>query len=138
MSVKPKKKEDITEEVPIAPMIDMVFLLLVFFMCVSTVADSQKSKEVALAESDQALVPDDTSDRGVISVDAEGTPYIGDTELTLEQLKERIRTQVKRNPKLQLQVRADKDVEFGQIKKVLKACADAGVFDIIYSTYQMK
>ena len=36
-----------------APMIDMVFLLLVFFMTVASVAKSQKVVELDLPESDE-------------------------------------------------------------------------------------
>ena len=61
-----------------APMIDMVFLLLVFFMTVASVAKSQKVVELDLPESDESKIPEDASDRGILSVDAEGNFYIGD------------------------------------------------------------
>lgn len=48
------------------PMIDMVFLLLVFFMTVSTLAQAERAKEVDLPESAESDVPgaSELSDRG--------------------------------------------------------------------------
>lgn len=122
-----------------APMIDMVFLLLVFFMTVSTVAQSVKTIDLELPKSETAPVPKDTSERGIISVDSAGRYYIaGDVPLPLKEVQARIKAQLQINPKLKLQVRAAEDTQFSHIKKALKACAEVGAYDIIYSTYQAK
>lgn len=134
-----KKKHEQEEPIPMAPMIDMVFLLLVFFMTVSTVAQSVKTIDLELPKSDTAPVPDDTSGRGIVSIDGEGNYYVaGETPISLDEVKALIREQIKRNPKLKLQVRAAENTEFGAIKKALKACASVGAYDIIYSTYQAR
>lgn len=120
-----------------APMIDMVFLLLVFFMCVSSLAQSEKPDAVKdLPDSHASEVPDDVSDRGMISVKVDGTLYLGAAEITLDELKTRIGGEIKKNPELQITVRADKSTPFAEIKKVLKACAEVGAYEIIYATYQ--
>lgn len=121
-----------------APMIDMVFLLLVFFMTVSTVAQAQKTKKVDLPISETAPIADDQSGRGIITVDAAGKYYVGETELSIEELQQRIKQQLEKTPKLKLQVRADLSTEFGAIKRALKACAEVGAYDIIYATHQKR
>ena len=133
---KLKKKDEEAEPIPMAPMIDMVFLLLVFFMTVSTVAQAQKMREVELPDSETADIPEDTSGRGIITIDAEGNYYVGETKLTIKELQEKIEQQLKKNPELKLQVRADLSTEFGAIKHALKACAEVGAYDIIYATFQ--
>ncbi|HBR92976.1 MAG TPA: biopolymer transporter ExbD, partial [Opitutae bacterium] len=45
------------EDFPMTPMIDMVFLLLVFFMTVSTLAQADRAKKLDLPESAQSDVP---------------------------------------------------------------------------------
>ena len=135
---KLKKKYEQEEPIPMAPMIDMVFLLLVFFMTVSTVAQAQKTKAVDLPESETASISDDQSGRGIITVDADGKYYIGETELSIDELQQRIEQQLKKNPRLKLEVRADLQTEFGAIKRALKACAEVGAYDIIYATHQKR
>ncbi len=133
-----KRKVQDEEEIPMAPMIDMVFLLLVFFMCVSTLAKADKVAELTLPESHESQVPDDVSDRGVVSVQADGTLYLGAEVVELEFLKTRIEGVTSRNPDLKIMVRADKNTPFGEIKKVLKVCAEVGAYEVIYATHQSK
>lgn len=121
-----------------APMIDMVFLLLVFFMTVASVAKSQRQIELELPDSEESKVPEDASGRGILSVDAEGNFYIGDQPHTLEQVKTAIRTRLKEDPELQVQIRADQNTEYESVRKLLKAAAEAGAFEIIYATYEAR
>ena len=135
MKIKSPKKDDAT--VDMAPMIDMVFLLLVFFMCVSSLSQAEKPDAVKeLPDSHASEVPDDVSDRGVISVRSDGSLYLGAASITLEDLKARIGGAIKKNPDLQILVRADKTTPFADIKKVLKACAEMGTYEVIYATFQ--
>ncbi len=119
-----------------APMIDMVFLLLVFFMCVSNLAQAERSHPVELPESDKAKVPDDLSDRGIVTVAADGLIYLGATQATLETFESVIRERVAANPDLRVQVRADRQTQYADIRKVLQACARAGAYQVIYATYE--
>ena len=118
------------------PMIDMVFLLLVFFMTVSTLAQADRQVELDLPESTQSDIPDDLSDRGTISLDAEGTIYIGVAKHTLDSMQAAIKESLAQNAALRIQVRADQETAYSEIKKVLKACADVGAYEVIYATYQ--
>ena len=119
-----------------APMIDMVFLLLVFFMCVSSLAKMEKSVELELPQSHESEVPDDVTDRGMVSVTEDGLIYLGAEQVELEALKQRIGSVLKKNPQLQIMVRADRETPFREIKKVLKACAEVGAYEVIYATYE--
>jgi len=122
------------------PMIDMVFLLLVFFMTVSTLAQAERAKEVDLPESAESDVPgaSELSDRGTISVDAGGGLYLGTRPVSLEQMQAAMKTALSENSDLRIHLRADQDTPYGEIKKVLKACADVGAYEVIYATYQMR
>ena len=134
--VKRKKRPQHEEEFQMAPMIDMVFLLLVFFMCVSTLAKAEKAVELDLPESDASEVPDDVSDRGIVSVKTDGSLYMGTEQVTLDVIKSRIGAEIKKNAELQITVRADETTPFGEIKKVLKACAEIGAYEVIYATFE--
>lgn len=120
-----------------APMIDMVFLLLVFFMCVSSLAEADRAVEIALPESDESKVPEDISNRGIVSVQEDGSIFLGAAGVSLGELEERIRGALRETPGLRIQVRADEDTRFEIIQRVLRACAEAGAHDILYATYQM-
>jgi biopolymer transport protein ExbD len=135
---KIKKSKRPQEDFQMAPMIDMVFLLLVFFMCISTLAQADKSLELDLPKSEQSKIPEHLSDRGKISLDEQGNIYINAQEIKLEQMKAKIKNALQNNPKLNIQVRADQNTPYCEIKKVLKTCAELGAYKIIYSTEQKK
>lgn len=122
------------------PMIDMVFLLLVFFMTVSNLAQAERAKEVDLPESAESDVPEanELSGRGTISLDAEGVIYLGMTPVTLEDMKASMKTSLRETPELRIHLRADQATPYFEIKKVLKACAEVGAYEVIYATYQMR
>jgi len=133
--IRKKKPRDV-EDFQMAPMIDMVFLLLVFFMCVSSLAQADKAIEVDLPESVESKVPENLSNRGIISVKEDGSVFLGAREISLEELGADISRALRENPHLRLQVRADQQTRFEKIRAVLKICAEAGAVDVIYSTYQ--
>ncbi|MGB0743700.1 MAG: ExbD/TolR family protein [Opitutales bacterium] len=135
---KLKRKHQEPENFQMAPMIDMVFLLLVFFMTVASVAKSQRQVQLDLPESEESKVPEDASDRGILSVDAEGNYYIGDQPYSLDEVKAAITSRIKADPELQVQVRADQNTEYEAVRKLLKAAAEAGAYEIIYATYEAR
>ncbi|MCH8474509.1 MAG: biopolymer transporter ExbD [Opitutales bacterium] len=131
-----KKKQRPAEAFQMAPMIDMVFLLLVFFMTVGTLAQADRTVELDLPESEESRVPEDLSGRGIISVREDGAIFLGGNEVTLAEMQARIGSEIRRNPELRVQVRADAGTPFREIRRILNACAEEGAFDVIYSTYQ--
>ena len=131
-----RRRELSAEDFQMAPMIDMVFLLLVFFMCVSSLAQADKRTPVELPESAESKVPEDLTDRAIVTVQAGGAVFIGGDETDVGGLGRRLREALVENPKLRLQVRADARATFAEIKKVLRACAEAGAYEIIYATHQ--
>ncbi|MGC6424412.1 MAG: ExbD/TolR family protein [Lentimonas sp.] len=124
------------EDFPMTPMIDMVFLLLVFFMTVSTLAKADRQIKLELPESSQSDISEDLSDRGTISIDARGSIYIGVVEQTLDTMQAQIKQSLAENPELRIQVRADQATPYSEIKSVLKACAEVGAHEVIYATFQ--
>lgn len=131
-----KRKEQPTEDFAMTPMIDMVFLLLVFFMCVSSLAQADKKLKLDLAESTESKVPEDLSNRGTVSIAADGRIFLGAIQVPIERLKEAVREELTRRPGMRVLVRAEKTVAFREIRKVLKACAEAGAGEVIYATVQ--
>jgi biopolymer transport protein ExbD len=104
------------------PMVDVAFLLLIFFMSTSQFDPPQKAP-ITLPDSHSNLkVPE--SDVMVIAIDKESHLYwqLGknpqqDTDLaSLEQL---VIDQRRRNPRLRVAIKADKDSDYGVMEDVM-------------------
>jgi biopolymer transport protein ExbD len=132
MKVKMPTRED--AEVDMAPMIDLVFLLLIFFMVASVV--TVKKVEVEIPESKHAKVPDVIKDRFMVSIDAEGNYYAGLMMIELDELSELIAEELEINPNLRILIRADHRVEYEICKKLMIACGDVGATDLIYAAFE--
>jgi biopolymer transport protein ExbD len=118
----------------ITPMIDVVFLLIVFFMVVA--AEITHKIKIEMPEADKSVVPDDNSRRLEVTVDESGETYIGVMPVTIDELSERIRIDNEEIPGFRVYVRADANTPHEYIQTVMRTCAENGVFDIIFATLQ--
>jgi len=117
-----------------APMIDMVFLLLVFFMCASHLSTVQ-SVELEIPTATKAVVPKERPDRFVINIDKEGAIYGGNFEVTLDQLKVMVGEHKEVAPALKVYLRADQETPHRHVKKVMGVMAELGIDDFIFGAF---
>ncbi len=130
--VKLRKKEELPVDFQMAPMIDMVFLLLVFFMCVSTLSvGEQIALKLPLSEQDM----EERENSLVVNIGTDGR-FIADGRLTtLEQWVLYVRN-IPPEGKQQILIRADAQVPYLQIRKLLDACAEAGIQHVRYAVLE--
>lgn len=140
------KDEDIVLDM--SPMIDMVFLLLIFFIVVSTPMVVRVDPSVKPAVAFNSEKPDDTNVRIVVNVrgegdyrksaykDEEGGKMQTEDEIALyiEQEAKRIKG-MNSDYKPTIHLRGDKEVLFEHSQTVIAAAARAGINEIIFSVY---
>ena len=120
----------------LAPMIDMTFLLLIFFMVTTKISKEQIKEEVKLPVASNAVIPDDVSNRDIISIDAQGRYFIGQEIADKKRLAEYLKKRFENTPPLRLYIRADQNTPGKKIKEIMKMAADAGAVDVIFGSYQ--
>jgi biopolymer transport protein ExbD len=105
------------------PMVDVAFLLLIFFMCTTQFKPPEEVPVHLPGSSSEIAAPA----RGVIlvSVDREGRIYIEDSagqtaEVTREALSSKVLSERAKRPQAPLVVKGDKDAEFGAIAHVMR------------------
>jgi biopolymer transport protein ExbD len=111
----------------IISLIDVLIVLLIFLM-VTTTFKQHPSVKLALPESKQHVKEGSSEDNLVITI-SKDAPYFyaGTRAVTLEKLQEELMTSVKRNPKIRIAVRSDRDASVGNFVKVMDAATAAGV-----------
>ncbi len=120
----------------LAPMIDMTFLLLIFFMVTTKISKEQIKEEVKLPVASNAIIPEDVSNRDIISIDAQGRYFIGQEIADKKRLAEYLKKRFENTPPLRLYIRADQKTSGKKIKEIMKMAADAGALDVIFGSYQ--
>ena len=134
--MKLAKKQEDEIGFQLAPMIDMTFLLLIFFMVTTKISKEQVNVEIKLPTASNASIPDDLSNRDIISIDKDGTYYIGQNPADKKELTAHLKERFKINPPLRLYVRADKNTPGKQIKELMRIASEAGAVNVIFGTYQ--
>jgi biopolymer transport protein ExbD len=143
-----KRLEEKEVTMDMSPMIDMVFLLLIFFIVVSTPMTVRVDPEVKPAVAFNSIKPEDKNGRIVLNVRGEKDyrksiykEEEGGKMQTEEEIVEYIKSEVKRfnkmNPeyKVKLHLRGSKDTLFEHSQIAVSAAAKAGVADVIFSVY---
>lgn len=126
--------EDLT--VDMSPMIDLVFLLLIFFMTSSTLVTHLKEQRVELPVAPEARVVGAFTPRTVINVYADGA--FGDERgraLDPDSLAVALRDAATARPDNELLIRSDRRTRHGAVQQVLAAAREAGLTDVVFSTY---
>jgi len=119
------------------PMIDVVFLLIIFFLVSSHLA-KQDALELDLPTADSAE-PQIESEikRLTINVLDDGTLSIGGASLQAEQLDKFIRTAVaESDSNLEVRIRGSRAAPYGNVEPIMFACAKAGVWNVTYAVYR--
>ncbi len=122
-----KKQDDAGPSIEMTPIIDMVFLLLIFFLVATTYQQSERELAIALPEA-EAAGPISTMLREIIiNIDAQGQIIVGGQAMELEELRTLVADAVRMNPEQKVSVRGDRDISYGRIARVLDICKAAGV-----------
>lgn len=117
-------------------MIDMTFLLLVFFMVTTKISKEKIKVDVKLPIASNAVVPSDLTNRDIISLDNDGNLFIGDRATDKAGLKAHLKQRFKDYPPLRLYVRADQKTPGKKIKEIMRMAAEAGAVNVIFGSYQ--
>ena len=138
MNLRPGHKEE-SVEVNLTPLIDVVFLLLIFFM-VSTTFDRHAKLKVSLPES-SAKASQQQNDPLVLSIDAKGNYFINDRQVvnkSLDTLKQAIQKTIgdKALKDVALVLRADANTPHQFVVRAMDAASQLGLTRLSIATVE--
>ncbi len=124
--IKPKESSS-GVSIELTPIIDMVFLLLVFFLVATTFHQTEREMQIALPEA-QSAGPITTALREIIvNVDAEGKIIVNGKAMELVDLRTLIEGAVANNPDQKATVRGDRTTPYANIVRVLDVLKGGGI-----------
>jgi biopolymer transport protein ExbD len=127
-------------EFQIAPMIDILLVLLVFFMSISSTEVLQKTEGINLPVAKDAKPADkNTKGQQIINIrwnemNNSGTIIVGEEPVTnADAAIPKLQQGLKANDKMRVLIRADKKVRYEFLKQVMVAAGKAGVGNVTFS-----
>lgn len=111
-------RDDEAVEVQMAPMIDCVFLLLIFFLVATTLKKIDKELPLELPDASAAVEVQQPEGFSVISIDSQGAFYIDGAPVSVSLLQNRIRSLgMTEDAKVRLDI--DRTTTFQRVMQVL-------------------
>lgn len=116
-------------EINVVPYIDVMLVLLVIFMATAPLL--MQGVEVDLPKADSSPVSDSDAEPLIVSLDSEARLYLNlgasdDQALSIETVKQRVATVLKRNPEKAVMVWGDAAVPYGEVVVLMSELQDAG------------
>ena len=113
--------------VDLTPVIDVVFLLLIFFLVATTFHQSEREMEITLPETVSGGPISMSLRELVINVDAQGRYIVSGETIEETVLKGVIESALAERPDRKVTVRGDRDASYGAIALALDICKRAGI-----------
>jgi biopolymer transport protein ExbD len=123
---RPKEEEN---RLGIAPLVDIVFLLLIFFMVTSNF-DVASGVRIKLPKVENRILDHDKN-KIILVVDKSGQIYIEGQKVDLDELKENLEAFVREKGIVQVILQADKDVAHGHVVRIMDLAKTAGADSIL-------
>lgn len=117
------------KQIDIAPLIDIVFQLLIFFMLTASFITPAGIK----VNLPRAVSSETAQEQSVnIVITAENVTYLNERVVTLDELK----AQLKKNKHKPILIRADRRASLGRVVEIWDAARDLGISNINIATMQ--
>jgi biopolymer transport protein ExbD/biopolymer transport protein TolR len=110
-------------EINVVPLVDVVLVLLIIFMLTAPIIQSGIEVNVPKTRTVKEL----TQERLVVTIDREQRLFVDSTPININELERRLKSRIKDPAQAVIYLRADEEVPFGSIAKVMDRTRQAGI-----------
>lgn len=121
-------------EINVTPLVDVVLVLLIIFMITAPVL--QSGIEVAVPKT--RTVKEITEQRLVLTIDKSQNVYLGDKQISIHDIGQRLHQQNSDPARQVIYLRADETVPFGVFAELMDAVKQAGITNVSIVTQPLE
>ncbi len=115
----------------ITPLIDVVFLLVIFFLVTAHFAQSEPVEAVELPQASQVDDSDESPRRMIVSVTRDGHLFVKGRRVELPKFASLLQTETNgRTADYEVRIRSDQQTPYEHVEPLLLACLRAGVSNV--------
>lgn len=126
MAYKPKAP-GMMPDINVVPMADIMLVLLIIFMVITPMMQKTFSVDLAGTENPREMPDADKDDAAVLSITRDNNIYLGNQQIALEQVTQRIRKWLENRSDKTVYLKSDARAKFGTVTKVYDEVRAAGV-----------
>lgn len=119
----------------ITPLIDVVFLLIIFFLVASHFIRNENVERIELPLASQGKDDEESGSRLVVTVVPSGDVLLGMTAITPDEFEQRLQILIAKNGAgpTELRIRADRTVPYSRVEPLLLTAARNGVTKVRFA-----
>ena len=121
-------------QLALTSMLDVIFLLLCFFVTVSVFSQWESEISIKLPSASTAEEPDRLPGEIIVNLDRDGKVSVNGKALELGDLEARLAKVAKFYPDQAVIIRADKEVRYERLVAVIDTCRAANVWNFSFAT----
>jgi biopolymer transport protein ExbD len=125
-----KTQQDEQPSLNLTPMIDVVFLLIIFFMVATSFAEMEQDIELELPEVAAAAAMTSAPKQKVVAVYADGQIALDGKRMALAELTHQLTIARSEYPALSVVIRGDATCAFQHVAASLAACKEAKISEL--------
>ena len=120
------------------PMIDVVFLLIIFFLVSSHLARQESSMELELPSAMAGQEDfDQTTTRITINVKRDGSLWLGGQPIEAQQLATRFaELRAEQGDGVEVRIRGSREAAYSTVEPIMLACTKASIWNVKYAVYR--
>ena len=132
----PTRPRSTGAQLNITPLIDIVFLLIIFFLAASHLSRSEKLEAVELPEAASADDETDSPRRLVVTVTRDGAWHLGRKDVSRDEVEQAVLAALMQGKPddLELRIRCDREVRCKSVEPLLRMAAKSGLTKIRFAT----
>jgi biopolymer transport protein TolR len=119
-----RKEEEVTTEINVVPLCDVLLVLLIIFMVVTPLV--QKGFDLRLPTALNTIQMPDNPEV-VLSIRRDGSLYVNQDKATMDTLQTMLEEAFMTASEKKLYIKADLDLEYGLIVDVIQVVKDSGI-----------
>lgn len=119
-------------------MMDIIFLMLLFFITTSVFSQWEYEVNITLPTAQSGKVPDRLPGEIIINITQDGRISVNQQDLTLDALRARLERLARYFPGQPVVLRADKATRYESLMKVIDTCRKADIWNFSMATSEEK
>jgi len=125
-----RRIQEESETIQMAPLIDIVFLTLVFFMTTSVYSALESDLDINLPTADSAAESERAHGEIIVNLRADGSIIVNDRELDIDELQEILNRVAEHFKGAAIIIRGDREALYGGAVAILDCCRKADIQDV--------
>ena len=134
----PRRKMDVTSDINVTPMVDVMLVLLIIFMVITPMLQPGVSVELAKTDNPTSMQDADKEDALLIAVMHDGAIFFGSHQVTADQLTGKVKDRLATKVDKRVFIKADARAKYGNVVEVVDNIRSAGVDQVGLLTEQRK